>query len=187
MKIRESGMPVEEQWDSFFDPKAILKQISISHRTKDVADFGSGYGTFTIPVAEIISGKIYALDIEPSMIRCVEKKAKEQNLNNVITVLQDFISEGSGLSDSSVDFVMLFNIIHLDKPTNLLKEAYRILKPKGKAGIIHWNYNPKTPRGPPMNIRPKPEQITQWAESVGFIFKQQLDLKPYHYALVFEK
>jgi hypothetical protein len=60
------------------------------------------------------------------MIGCVEKKAKEHNLSNVITVLQDFISDGSGLSDSTVNFVMFFNIIHLDKPTNLLKEAYRI-------------------------------------------------------------
>lgn len=103
-------------------------------------------------------------------------------------MLQDFISEGSGLSDSSVDFVMLFNwFVHLDKPTNLLKEAYRILKPNGKAGIIHWDYNPKTPIGPPINIRPKPERIRQWAESVGFIFNHQFDLKPCHYAVVFEK
>jgi ubiquinone/menaquinone biosynthesis C-methylase UbiE len=34
----------------------------------NVADFGFGYGTFTIPAAKIISGKIYAFDIEPEMI-----------------------------------------------------------------------------------------------------------------------
>ncbi len=177
-------MPTEEQWDSFFEPKAILKQLGLSQRTKDVADFGSGYGTFTIPAAEMISGKIYALDIDPSMVKLVEQKAKEHNLNNVVAARRDFISEGSGLSDSSVDFVMLFNILHLEKPTDLLKEAYRILKPGGKVGIVHWNYNSKTPRGPPMNIRPKPEQIRNWAESVGFVFEKQLDLKPYHYGLV---
>ena len=118
MKIRESGMPVEEQWDSFFEPKAILEQVGISKKTKNVADFGSGYGTFTIPAAQMISGKIYALDIEPSMVELVETKAKELNLNNIVTVLRDFVSEGSGISDSSVDFVMLFNILHLEKQLN---------------------------------------------------------------------
>ena len=38
-----------------------------------------------------------------------------------------------------------------------------------------------------MNIRPKPEQIRNWAESVGFVFEKQLDLRPYHYALVLTK
>jgi ubiquinone/menaquinone biosynthesis C-methylase UbiE len=135
----------------------------------------------------MVSGKIYALDIEPSMVRLVEEKAKELKLNNVVAILCDFISEGSGLSDNSVDYVMLFNILHVEKPVDLLKEAYRILKPGGKVGIIHWNYDPKTPRGPPMDIRPKPEQIRRWADSAGFVFERQLDLKPYHYAIVLSK
>jgi len=180
-------MPVEEQWDSYFEPSVILEQLGIDKKTVDVVDFGSGYGTFTIPAAELISGKVYALDIEPSMISSIEKKAKEHNLQNVVPILCDFMSEGSGLSDSSVDFVMLFNILHLEEPTILLKEAFRILNPSGRVGIIHWNYDPKTPRGPPMNIRPKPEQIIQWAESVGFIFERQSDLKPYHYAIIVRK
>ena len=180
-------MPSEEQWGNFFEPKAVLQQLGIDRRINDVVDFGSGYGTFTIPAAESISGKIYALDIEPSMIRSIEKKAKEHNLHNVVPILRDFITKGSGIGDSSIDFVMLFNILHLEEPTRLLKEAYRILIPSGKVGVIHWNYDPKTPRGPPMDIRPKPEQVRQWAESVGFVFEQQLDLKPYHYAMVLRK
>ncbi len=180
-------MPVEEQWDSFFEPKQILEKLSISKSIQNVADFGAGYGTFTIPAAQKISGKVYALDIEPSMIKLVEKKAKDQHLSNVVSILRDFISESSGLLDSSVDFVMLFNILHMERPTVLLKEAYRILKPGGKVGIIHWNYDPNTPRGPPMSIRPKPEQVRKWAESVGFVFERQLDLKPYHYALLLTK
>ncbi|MBE3116001.1 methyltransferase domain-containing protein, partial [Candidatus Bathyarchaeota archaeon] len=98
-----------------------------------------------------------------------------------------FVSEGSGLKDLSVDFVMLFNILHVEKPIDLLKEAYRILRHGGKVGIIHWNYDATTPRDPPMDIRPRPEQCRRWAESAGFIFEQQLDLKPYHYALLLRK
>ena len=152
-----------------------------------MADFGCGYGTFTIPAAQIITGKIYAFDIEPEMIDAVKRKAKTLNLGNVEAIIRDFISEGSGLKNASVDYVFLFNILHLEKPETLLSESYRILKIGGKVGIIHWNYDPNTPRGPPMAIRPRPEQIRRWAESVGFVFRQKFDLKPYHYGLVLNK
>ena len=187
VKVRESGMPKEEDWNSFFDPAKILRMFGLGKGVFDVADFGCGYGTFTFPAALMIKGKIYAFDIEPAMIKAVEQKAKALNRNNVVPILRDFISEGSGLGDLSVDFVMLFNILHVENPVDLLKEAYRILRKGGKVGIIHWIYDASTPRGPPMDIRPKPEQCRQWAESAGFIFEQQFDLKPYHYGLLLRK
>ncbi len=54
MKIRESDMPKEEEWSKFFNPAAILKVLGLNSNVKDVADFGCGYGTFTIPTAQII-------------------------------------------------------------------------------------------------------------------------------------
>jgi ubiquinone/menaquinone biosynthesis C-methylase UbiE len=82
---------------------------------------------------------------------------------------------------------MLFNILHAEKPEELLKEAYRILKTGGKLGVIHWNYDPETPRGPPIGIRPRPEQCAKWAIEVGFKFENRHDLELYHYGLVFSK
>jgi len=187
LKIRESGMPKEEEWSTFFDPEEALRLMGLNSKVGDVADFGCGYGTFTVPAARIISGKIYAFDIEPEMIKAIERKAKALNLGNVEAILRDFVSEGSGLKDASVDYVFLFNVLHVEKPEQLLKESYRILKLGGKVGIIHWNYDAKTPRGPPMDIRPRLEQCRSWAESVGFIFEQKFDLKPYHYGLVLRK
>ena len=187
MKIRESGMPKEEEWSTFFAPAKLLQIFGLNNDVADVADFGCGYGTFTMPTARMIKGKIFAFDIDPEMVKTVELKAKKLNLSNVVPILRDFISEGSGLKDLSVDFVMLFNILHVENPINLLKEAYRILRNGGKVGIIHWNYDATTPRGPTMDIRPKPEQCRHWAESVGFILEQQLDLKPYHYAVLLRK
>jgi ubiquinone/menaquinone biosynthesis C-methylase UbiE len=187
VKIRESGMPKEEEWNAFFDPSKVLKLLGLNSNVVDVADFGCGYGTFTIPAATIISGKIYAFDIEPEMIDTVVRKTKALSLRNVKTILRDFMSKGSGLKDASVDYVFLFNILHVDTPEHLLKESYRVLKFGGKVGIIHWNYDTTTPAGPPMDIRPRPEQCKRWAESVGFIFENRLDLKPYHYGLVLRK
>ncbi len=187
MKIRESGMPEMYMWEKFFDPPKILATLEVDNQTGDVAEFGCGYATFTIPAAKIIKGKIYALDIEPDMIRLTVEEAKKQGLSNVETIQRDFMSDGSGLSDESVDYVMLFNTLHLEKPMFLLDEANRILKKSGKLGIIHWNYDPKTPRGPSMDIRPKPEQCIKWAEASGFYSPVQFNLKPYHYGIVLKK
>jgi len=187
MKTRESDMPDQNMWEKFFDAEKILTTLGLDKHINDVAEFGCGYGTFTIPAAKIINGGIYAIDIDPKAIQTTEEKVKSYKLNNVITVLRDFIAEGSGLKDNSVDYVMLFNILHLENPEDLLREALRILKKGGKLGVIHWNYDPSTPRGPSMEIRPKPEQCIEWARDVGFINPDQYDLKPYHYGIVFTK
>jgi ubiquinone/menaquinone biosynthesis C-methylase UbiE len=187
MKGRESGMPDKEMWEGFFNPSRVLSIMGLSDRTEDVAEFGCGYGTFTIPVARMIKGTIYAIDIEKEMIALTQQEAQKHHLHNVKTILRDFMAQGTGLKDGSVDYVMLFNILHIEQPEVLLKESCRILRPEGKLGIIHWNYDPTTPRGPSMDIRPKPEQCIQWAENEGFIKTEQYDLKPYHYGIVLKK
>lgn len=187
VKIRDSGMPEQEMWKKFFNPEGILATLGLTNRVIDVAEFGCGYGTFTIPAGKIISGKIYAFDIEPDMIRITNEEAKKQGLNNVKTASRDFMAEGSGLPDKSVDYVMLFNILHLENPKDLLSEAKRILKSGGRLAIIHWNYDPSTPRGPSMEIRPRPEQCIEWAEAMGFKFVSRHDLRPYHYGIVLTK
>ena len=187
MKIRESGMPEKEMWKGFFNPAKAMITLGLNSRTVDVAEFGCGYGTFTIPVAKVIKGKIYALDIEPDMIRITDEEAKKNGLDNVQTVLRDFMVEGSGLSGGSVDYAMLFNILHLERPIVLLTEARRILKDGGRVSIIHWNYDHKTPRGPSMNIRPKPEDCIEWARKAGFVNPERFDLKPYHYGIIMSK
>lgn len=187
MKIRDSGMPERQMWERFFDPVKILTMLGINSQTGDVAEFGCGYGTFTIPAAKIVKGKVYALDIEPDMVRLTSEETKKQGLSNVEGIERDFMAEGSGLPDGSVDYAMLFNILHLENPLILINEAKRILAEDGKLGIIHWNYDPTTPRGPSMDIRPKPENCVKWAESVGFSGAIQYDLKPYHYGIVLIK
>lgn len=187
MKIRESDMPDEIIWNDFFEPSKLLEILGLDNRIVDAADFGCGYGTFAIPAAKLIKGKVYAIDINPKMIEIVAQKTRVDTLCNVEAILRDFISEGSGLADGSVDYVILSNILHGEEPEKILQEAYRILKPKGKAGIIHWNYDPTTPRGPPMEIRPKLEQCIKWAVFSGFEINGIYNLKPYHYGIVLNK
>ena len=54
MQTRESGMPPEEMWSKFFDPITVLKNLGLAANCRDVLEFGCGYGTFTIPAAQMV-------------------------------------------------------------------------------------------------------------------------------------
>lgn len=189
MKTRESGMPPEEMWDTFFDARSILQKLGLTNQCGDLLEFGCGYGTFTVPAAQMIRGTVYALDIDAEMLETTRAKCHAAGLTNVELQQRDFAVEGSGLSDGSVDYVMLFNILHADERLMMLKEAWRVLIRNGKLAVIHWNYDPSTPRGPSMSIRPRPEECRSWAEQVGFALLPpgQIDLPPYHYGYLFQR
>jgi len=184
MKVRESGMPEQAHWESYFDPPAILAKLGLTRAQRNVVEFGCGYGTFTIAAASIAAGTVFALDIEPSILRTATARAAALGLTNIEFIVRDFISSGSGLADGAADYAMLFNILHTEEPVELLREASRNVKPDGKVGVIHWNYDPATPRGPPMDIRPQPGDYTRWAEAAGLMCGPQIDLPPFHYGFV---
>lgn len=189
MKIRDSGMPNEHTWQSFFEAEMILTTLGLDKRTQNIVDFGCGYGTFALAATKLASGNIYALDIDENVLEVARNNAIQQGLGNVDFLKQDFMSEGTGLDSNSMDFAMMFNLLHMENPELLLMEAHRILKPDGKLAIMHWNYDADTPRGPAMSIHPKPEQIIGWARSAGFASDDTniIDLPPYHYDLVLSK
>ena len=43
MKTRESGMPDEEMWQTFFSPSQTLLALGLRRDMPDVAEFGCGY------------------------------------------------------------------------------------------------------------------------------------------------
>jgi SAM-dependent methyltransferase len=189
VKTRESGMPSEDVWHEFFEPETILKKLGLTPTCGDVLDFGCGYGTFTIPAAGIVSRTVYALDIEPDMVELTCRKAEAAGLKNVEAQQRDFVVEGSGLPDASVDYAMLFNILHAEERTVLLEEAWRVLAVDSTLAVMHWIYDPTTPRGPSVEIRPKPEQLRAWCEEVGFecLPPGLIKLPPYHYGFMFRR
>jgi SAM-dependent methyltransferase len=189
MKIRDSGMPNEQTWGSFFTPQVVLDKLGLTSRTGDVVEFGCGYGTFTIAAARIVSGVVHALDIEPEMIETTRARAAEAGLANIVLACRDFLADGTGLADASADYAMVFNILHLRQPLDLLHEALRMLTPGGLLGLMHWNYDPATPRGPALTIRPRPEECRRWAERVGFerAGDSMIDLPPHHWGMVLRR
>lgn len=189
MKIRHSGMPDEAVWKAFFQADEIISSMGLDRKIRDAADFGCGYGTFTIPAAKAIAGIIYAIDIDPNVIDKLRQRAHDEGVDNVVTIVRNILEQGSGLEGNSTDYVMLFNVLHAENPHVLLDEAYRVLRPAGIIGIINWILDPSTPRGPPLGIRPTIEQCAAWCNQAGFRTDTEiiLDLKPYHYGMVMRK
>ncbi len=185
MKVRESGMPEEAMWSGFFDPAHVLEVLGLTPETRDAVDLGCGYGTFSIPAAQHISGTLFAFDIDPLMVEATRAYAARTGVENVVVAERDFVAAGSGLPDGSVDYVMLFNIIHAEDPHELFRESRRILHAGGKLAVVHWNYDPDTPRGPPMAIRPRPSDCRRWIEESAFeIETGMVNLPPYHYGFL---
>jgi ubiquinone/menaquinone biosynthesis C-methylase UbiE len=186
--VRDSGMPAENMWASFFNVELILSELQINSDINDLVEVGCGYGTFTIPAAKKISGNLYAFDIEEEMLDIVNKKLKNESVINVILEQRDILKQTTGLVDNSIDYVMLFNILHHESPNDFFLEAYRILKPNGKVGILHWRSDVETPRGPHLSIRPKPDQILKWIDGLKFnIYKEPDVIEPYHYGIIISK
>jgi ubiquinone/menaquinone biosynthesis C-methylase UbiE len=188
MKIRDSGMPPEDLWATFFDVETILERMQVNNSVNNLMEVGCGYGTFTIDASKKITGQLFAFDIDHKMIDCTKNKADQEGITNIEFFTHDIIENGSGLKTGSIDYVMLFNILHHEKPLELLSVAYKVLKVKGKVGIIHWRTDIETPRGPDNSIRPRPEQCVEWAKQAGFnILLQPEILEPYHYGLIIQK
>ena len=176
MKVRDSGMPDESFWESLFDVPLVLSRFDVG-RFHDVAELGCGYGTFTVPISKAIRGTLYTFDVEPEMI--ARTMARAAGLGVVCTE-RDVMELGFGIQ---ADAVLLFNILHCDQPVELLRHAAGALRPGGEVLVTHWRYG-RTPRGPSLEIRPKPEQVGEWAELAGLkAFGNAIELPPWHYGV----
>ena len=122
------------------------------------------------------------------MIDILNQKIQNKQIDNIRLEKRDILAHSTALPDNSIDYVMLFNILHHESPMEFIDEAYRILKSNGKIGIIHWRSDISTPRGPDLNIRPKPEQITTWFDKQRFqVEKLPFIIEPYHFGLIISK
>ncbi|MEB1809747.1 MAG: class I SAM-dependent methyltransferase [Bacillaceae bacterium] len=190
MKFRESGMPDIELWDSFFDADFTLKELDVTSSITTLIDIGCGYGTFILAAAKLIKGEVIGIDIDHDTIKQARNEIQKHGLSKVQVLEGDITQEDffDTLKEYhvKVDYVCLFNMLHCEEPEKLLKQAYQLLRLGGKLGVIHWIYA-DTPRGPSMDIRPKPAQIIEWCRNVNFHLEKEVDLPPYHYGQVYVK
>lgn len=186
VKLRDSSMPEEKYWETLFDVPGVMEGLGIDSRLRDVVELGCGFGTFSIPIARRIAGRLFAFDIDPLMIARTKERTKSARLTNVVLQQRDVMESGFGLPAGSVDAALLFNILHCESPERLLQHASQVVRVGGRVLVIHWRYDGRTPRGPDLSIRPRPEQIMAWAQATGELCADAgaITLPPWHYGLI---
>ena len=113
----------------------VLSEVGIQPGFR-VIDFGCGPGSYIAPLSRLVGpeGRIYAVDFHPLAIRSVRRIIAKQHLENV-EIIQS--NGATGLPDSSVDAVLLYNTFHdLTEPERILEELARVLKPEGVLSVI---------------------------------------------------
>lgn len=188
MKTRDSGMPAEDWWSTFFDPDAIFNNLGLHQIDGPVIDVGCGYGTFTLAIASRTTHPVIAIDIEPAMVNHTAAKAQQAGYKHVQCRLADITEDSFGVDSASVAMVLLFNLLHCENPLALLYSAATALRPGGKLAAIHWRSDIPTPRGPDLSIRPRPDELQALMIQAGLtIAIEPIVLPPYHYGLVSTK
>jgi len=175
--------------DNFLHPERIIGALEIQNGSI-IADFGAGHGYFTIPLGRATGpdGKVYAIDIQKAGLTVVQTKAKLEHLLHIEPVWADLDRpNGSRLPEASVDLVLMANILfQSEKKSDMMQEAYRVLKAGGRAFVIEWKPN-EASFGPPVHLRVSAPTVQNMAVHTGFIFEREVPVGSHHYGLIFRK
>lgn len=151
-----------------------------------VADIGCGIGYFTIPAAKIVShsGKVFAMDISPEMLKEVQIKIDENNIENIETVITE--ENSLKLEDGKVTIAFISFVLHeADDKEKFLKEVRRIISSKGRIVIIEWK-KIESEFGPPISHRLDEAAAVELLSSTDFTNISSIEMDENFYALLGE-
>lgn len=170
--------PARDEWQQ---PDRVLAALDLQPGHK-VADIGAGTGYFTVRLARAPGiATVFAVDIEPSMVEYVRKRAAKEGLGNVVVVQAG--ADRSNLPEA-VDLVLIVDTFHhIPNRVAYFSELKKSLKPAGRLAII--DFRKGTPGGPPDEFRFTPEQISAELTAAGFALQAQHDFLPRQIFLVY--
>lgn len=173
----------------FIRPEETIKEFELEPGMV-VADFGCGSGHYTIEAAKRVGerGRVYALDIQKDLLQALKSTAELSHLKNIEIIWADLdLPQGSRLADTSVDFVIISNILfQAENRQQIVKETLRILKDGGRVAIIEWEKE-KGKTGPLLEKRIAREDAKNAFLEQGFKLEKEFQPGENHYGLIFKK
>ena len=154
--------------------------------TDVVADIGAGSGYFSFRIApKVPQGKVLAEDIEPAMLRDIQRIARRTGTTNVAGILGT--TEDPKLPEAGVDVVLMVDAYHeFDHPREMMQAIFKALKPGGR--VIDLEY-----RGEDPNVLIKPHHKMTQAQaikemtSIGLQHVRTYDDLPQQHMMIFQK
>jgi len=137
--------------DNPFRRRLIQKPELIAERMQlkpgmTVVEIGPGKGSYTKAIAKKIqpNGKVFAIDIQESIINRLKKKIKKENIQNIIPKIED--AYNLSFEDESVDRIFAITCLpEIPDPIRALREFKRILKPDGIISLSELFLDPDYP------------------------------------------
>lgn len=186
-----TSMPDRDWWSALWpDPEDALRQLGITPDMR-VLDLCCGDGYFTAPLARLVRGKVYALDLDPVMIERAKEEVLRQGASVIKWINVDALDATRHLPEP-VDCVLVANTFHgVPDQERLAAEIHKLLRAGGSFVIVNWHPLPRDqttvlgqPRGPMTKMRMSPEAVSAIVEPAGFHTARMVELPPYHYGLV---
>ena len=130
-----------------------------------VVEIGPGKGSYTKAIAKSIlpNGKVYAIDIQESIIDRLKKRIEEEGITNIIPKIGDVYN--LSFENESIDRALMIACLpEIPDPIRALKELKRVLKPDRLISLSEMLPDPDYPRR-------KTEK--RWADEAGFELSDQ--------------
>jgi ubiquinone/menaquinone biosynthesis C-methylase UbiE len=186
-------MPASGWWEALWpEPVRVLAAVGLKP-DMEVVDLCSGDGWFTLQIASV-AARVIAIDIDRDLLEMARHRLQESGITNCDFIAGDAYDIAT-IVKRPVDFVFLTNAFHgvPDRP-RLAAAVRATLKPSGRFAIVNWHKRAREetkvlgePRGPNTELRVSPEQTIASVRAGGLMLVQQVEIPPYHYAVIFER
>jgi len=171
--------PARDSWQM---PDRVIAALSLKPG-QIVADIGAGTGYFSVRLAKSPSApKVYAADIEPSMVEYLRDRAAKEGLKNVVAV--QAAADTPNLPEP-VDVVLIVDTYHhIGDREIYFRKLTKWLKPGGRVAII--DFKPDSPEGPPREFRFPVERFRTEMSKAGYRLAARNEFLPRQNFLIFE-
>jgi ubiquinone/menaquinone biosynthesis C-methylase UbiE len=187
---RVAGIATDAQWmdrasrEDEEQPERALDLIGITPGMI-VADVGAGSGYMSMRLARRVGprGKVYANDLQPSLLQILKSKLQQEHLSNVELVFGT--EDDARLPASAIDLALLVDVYHeFSQPQRMLQSIRRALKPDGRLVLVE--YRKEDPGIPIAELhRMSVADARAEVEAEGFTFDKAIEQLPRQHIIVF--
>ena len=176
-----------EERDQYQKPRQVIDALNLKPGLA-VADLGSGSGYFTRRFIEAVTetGKVYAVDVEPEMLKYTEESVVHMHRSYTA----EFIlarPDNPKLPYESIDLLFLCNTYHhLEERPKYFSDTKSSLKPGGRLAIIDFYHDGRSGElGFPKDHLVPRETVIAELSKAGYRLIREHTFLPHQYFLEF--